>query len=358
MSLRRLAASLGLSPSAVSLALRSSPKIPAPTRARVLAAADRAGYRPNAKLHELMSQLRQSGAPHAEGCFGVISFYDSPTPWDRSRHLRLIYDSMTARAGQLGYRLEPLWLRAPGMTLRRFRGILDARGIQGLLCFGSPELTRTFPAELDHYAVITVGLSIATPLHRVTSHFYSDLARALQKLHDLGYRRPGLVLGKYEDDRSAHAYTSAYYGWCDQAFGAPTVLPVLRIDRLEEAPLLRWQRQHRPDVIVFVHLYDMLDDLRDVLRRNRVRVPEDLGVVAVSQILEGTEFSGMQQNQQLMGAWAVESLVSRIHSGDFGIPENPRIEMVESRWVPGRTLRAAPRSALDAAVGEPLVAVA
>lgn len=342
MSLRRIATSLGLSPSAVSLALRNSPKIPAATRSRVVAAAEASGYRPNARLRELMSQLRQSSTPTQQACFGVISFYDSISPWSRSRHLRSIFASMNERATQLGYRLEPLWLRAPGMTFRRFRGILDARGIQGLLCFGSPDLAQEFPAELDHYAIVTIGLSIATPLHRVTSHFYSDLTRTLQKLHDLGYQRPGLVLGRYEDERSSHAYTSAYYGWCDQTFGTPTLLPVLRINRLEEAPFLEWHGRHRPDVIVFVHLYDMLDDLREILRRNRLRVPEDLGVAVVSQILEGTEFSGMQQNQTLMGAWAVEALVSRIMNHDFGIPENPRIEMVESRWVAGKTLRARP----------------
>lgn len=348
MSLRRIAANLGLSASAVSLALRSSPKIPEVTRVRVLAEAERNGYRPNAKLHELMSQLRHSSTPNREACFGVISLYDSMAPWSRSRHLRAIYDSMVARAGQLGYRLEPLWLRAPGMTLRRFRGILDARGIQGLLSFGSPQVEEQFPAELDHYAIVTVGHSISTPLHRVTSHFYADLTRALNKVWELGYQRPGLILSRYEDDRSSHAYTSAYYGWCDQRLGNPTPMPVLRVDRLEESSFMCWQKTHRPDVVVFVHLYDMLNDLREVLRQNQVRVPHDLGVVAVSQILEGTEFSGMQQNQQLMGAWAVESLVSRINSRDFGIPENPRIEMVESRWVNGKTVRPAEIAAVAA----------
>ena len=43
-----------------------------------------------------------------------------------------------------------------------------------------------------------------------------------------------------------------------------------------------------------------------------------------------------------MGTWAVELLVSRIHNQDFGLPVNPRIEMVESRWIEGRTLRPLP----------------
>lgn len=339
MSLRRIAATLGLSPSAVSLALRNSPKIPPATRERVAAEAKKIGYTPNAKLKELMSQLRHSGSQTSQACFGVISLYDNPRPWEKSRHLTRVYESMSRRAAELGYRLEPLWLKAPGMTIPRFRSILDTRGIQGLISFGSPDLMEPFPQALDHFAIVTQGLSIATPLHRVTSHFYNDLAHTLSRLHDRGYRRPGLVLGYYEEQRSAHAYTSAYLGWCEHTYGNPMPVPVLRTKRVEEKPLVQWIRKHKPDVVIFVHLYDVLDELRQVLSNNGITAPDDLGIVAVSQILEGTPFTGMQQNQSLMGAWAVELLVSRILNQDFGIPTHPRIEMVESNWVEGSTLR-------------------
>ena len=72
-----------------------------------------------------------------------------------------------------------------------------------------------------------------------------------------------------------------------------------------------------------------------------IRVPSDLGVAVLSQILDGSGFSGLQQNQPLMGAWAVELLAARISNRDFGIPANPRIEMVESQWVENRSLRSA-----------------
>jgi len=339
MSVYRIAAALKLSPSTVSLALRRSPKIPAATRARVIAQAEKIGYRPDAKLTEAMSRLRLAGKRTHEACFAVISFYDSPRPWEKSLHLSRIYRSMEQRAGELGYRLEPLWLRAPGMTYRRFRGILDTRGINGLLCFGSPNLLEEFPTELDHYAIVAQGLSIRTPLHRVMSHFFSDLYRTLDRVWAMGYRRPGLVLGLYEERRSAYAYTSAYLGWCEHAFGSPLTIPLLRMNRVEEKPLLSWLKAHEPDVIIFVHLYDVVNEFVQVLQNNGIRVPRDIGVAAVTQILTGSPLSGMEQNQALMGAWAVELLVSRIMNQDFGIPEHPRIELVESRWVDGRTLK-------------------
>jgi DNA-binding LacI/PurR family transcriptional regulator len=246
---------------------------------------------------------------------------------------------MNLRAERLGYRLEPLWLRAPGMTHRRFRSILDARGIEGLLCFGSPNISAEFPWELDHYAIVTVGLSINSHLHRVTSHFFNDLSLVLSRLHERGYRRPGLVLSTFEDDRSAHAYTSAYFGWCERVHGSPLLLPVLRIDRVEERPLLDWMDTNRPDAIVIVHLYHAIEQFQAILRKNGISMPGDVGVAAVSQFLEGTGLSGTQQNQTLIGEWAVELLVSRIMHQDFGIPRIPRIELVESEWVEGSSLR-------------------
>ena len=339
MNLRQLAAIARLSPSAVSLALRDSPKISAATRKRVRQLADKHGYRADAKVVALMMHLRKPRAMRQQACFGVISFYDDPHPWEASLHLTRIYDGMRRRADELGYRLEPVWLRAPGMTYRRVRGVLEARGIEGLLCFGSPELEQEFPAELANYAIVTIGLSIRTPLHRVTSHFYDDTMAVLDRLHRAGYRRPGLVLGRYEEIRGGHAHLSAYLGWCEHMLGPGRALPIHLVDRVEEAPLMEWLRRERPDGVVFVHLYDRLPELRAVLARNRVRVPRDLGVAALSQILEGSGFSGLQQNQPLMGAWAVELLAARISNRDFGFPANPRIEMVGGQWIENRSLR-------------------
>jgi LacI family transcriptional regulator len=339
MNLRHLARLAGLSPSAVSLALRGSPKISAATRKRLRELAQKHGYKPDAKLAALMSGLRRTSSPRQTACFGVISLYPEERPWERNLHLQRIYEGMSHRAAELGYRLDPIWLRAPGMTYRRFRGILDARGIEGLLCFGSPLLEDEFPQELDHYAVVTIGLSIRTSLHRVTNHFYNDTVSALDRLHRLGYRRPGLVMGRYEDSRAAHIHTAAYLGWCDRVLGPGQAVAPLQLDRVEEEPLMDWIKLQRPDALIFVHLYDILHELQAVLKKNRVRIPADLGVAVLTHILEGTPFSGMQQNQPLMGAWAVELLASRIAYRDFGIPRNPRIEMVESEWIDGRTLR-------------------
>lgn len=339
MNVRYIAKLAGVSPSAVSLALRDSPRISAKTKALVLKLARETGYAPDARIADLMRHLRKPRGVRQQACFGVISFYDTLRPWEKSRHLARIYDGMQARAAELGYRLEPLWLRAPGMSYRRFDDILVTRGIDGLLCFGSPEFNQDFPAELGQHAIVTVGLSIRTPLHRVTSHFYNDTLNALNRVHALGYKRPGLVLGTHEDTRSAYAHSAAYLGWCEHVLGPGTALPILRLQGLEEPPFTDWLVRQRPDVLVVVHLPDMVARFRAVLRRLQINVPKRLGVVVLSHEVQGTGFSGLQQNQRLMGAWAVELLVSRIINHDLGIPATPRTEMVESEWIEGDSLQ-------------------
>src|SRR5882672_5217647 len=189
MNLRHLAKLAELSPSAVSLTLRDSPKISTATKKRVRKLAEKVGYRVDAKVVAMMSHLRKPRAVRQAACFGVISFYEQPRPWENSRHLSRIFQGMTRRSDELGYRLEPIWLREPGMTYRRVRDILATRAIEGLLCFGSPNFAEEFPTELGHCATVTVGLSIRTPQHRVTSHFYSDTVNTLNRVHRLGYRR-------------------------------------------------------------------------------------------------------------------------------------------------------------------------
>lgn len=339
MNLRHLARLAQLSPSAVSLAMRGSPKISAATIKRVQQLAQENGYVPDAKIVSMMRSLRKPKSQRQSACFGVISLYPEEHPWSGSRHLRRIYDGMERRAQELGYRLEPIWLRAPGMTYRRFCGILDARAIEGLLCFGSPNLYDDFPAELDHYAIVTQGLSIRTRLHRVTSHFYNDTINVLNRMSSLGYHRLGLVIGHYEDVRSSHAHIAAYLGWHDRKYGFNHAIPPLCMNGVEETPLMYWLDTYKPDGVILVHNSDSLKEFQRVLTKNHLQPPAQFGVAVLSHVLEANGWSGLQQNALTMGAFAVELLAYRIANQDFGFPKNPRIEMVESEWVEGRTLK-------------------
>ncbi|MEO6002003.1 MAG: LacI family DNA-binding transcriptional regulator [Opitutus sp.] len=341
MGVRRIAELAGISIGAVSMALNDSPNVSEETRRRVRKIAKSLNYRPNAKLGEFMSHIRAAAPNKAtDGCIGVMSFHPTPRPWEASVHHTRIYSGMTTRAEELGYRLESLWLRAPGMTHRRFRSILEARGIQGLICFSSPVDGQAFPTDLDRFAIVTISLTIRTPLHRVTTHFFNDTWTILEKLYELGYRRPGLLIGPNDDHCSGHACTSAYFGWCRHRLGFEQPVPPHIVERLDGNEFAHWFGRHRPDSIVLMHGYDKaLPEFNSILRKQGIAVGRDVGVAVGWQILDRAGYSGVQVNQHLMGSWAVELLVNRIMNKDVGIPSNPRVEMIESQWVDGTSLR-------------------
>jgi LacI family transcriptional regulator len=107
MSLRQVAQEAKVSLCTASMALRDHHRISEKTRQRVRAVAKRLGYRADAKIAELMNRACLNRTGQLQACLGVISFYDTATPWKNSQHLQRIYSAMTARAGTLGYRLEP-----------------------------------------------------------------------------------------------------------------------------------------------------------------------------------------------------------------------------------------------------------
>jgi LacI family transcriptional regulator len=117
-------------------------------------------------------------------------------------------------------------------------------------------------------------------------------------------------------------------------------MPVLRLDRVEKKPLLAWLKQHSPDVLVVVHIPEILANLTAIVGRQRLgNVPQKMGMVVLSQVLRGADLSGREENGILMGESTLKLLVSRIMNRDFGIPKHPKIQMVESQWIDGKSLR-------------------
>lgn len=339
MSLRTIAEKAGVSPSTVSLALRGSQKIPQATRERVARIAAQLGYRPNAKVTELMSHVRLSRAGGVTASLGVVSFFAQERPWETSPALRRIHDAMAHRAEELGYRLEPIGLRTPGLTIRRICGILDARGIEGLICLGSPDQREIFPPELDHYAVVAQGWSVAGSLHRVQTHAAGDMARALDAVFALGYRRPALAIGPEENVPGRDAYLGAYLGWCHKKWTRAAPVPILRLGGGSGRDTATWISKHAPDVLIAVHDKPGIIELTVQLQRHGIRWPADVGLAALAPILEGTGLSGMQDNHALLGQWTVEMLVERIHHHELGMPAIPRLQLVEGQWLKGGSLR-------------------
>lgn len=104
-TMRDLAAHLGLYSSTVSRALRNDSRITEDVRQQVQKAAQKLGYKRDAKLGELMLHLRLT---KHRGYQGTLAWITNLAPADA--HMKALIDQFSPhaekRASQLGYKLE------------------------------------------------------------------------------------------------------------------------------------------------------------------------------------------------------------------------------------------------------------
>jgi DNA-binding LacI/PurR family transcriptional regulator len=338
-SIRSIATKLGVSRTAVSLALRDSPRISEPLRRKIKQAAAKSGYIPNARLQSMMRELRQSVDPSFREHLAMLSLFpDAAPPWKGWQHLRIVADAARTRAHSLGYSLDWFWLKEPGMTPKRLRGILETRGIQGIFSLGALDPDEAWPAELAGFAVTTFAMSISTPLHRVASHFHCEAMALFARLKQDGYQRPGLVMLRSGERRTSYMYPGAFLVF-QQRFLQPPHAPILTLDEFNEGALRQWLHQYQPDVIVFHPPDPFVEPWESFAKAEGLRVPRDIGVAFLGGYDQSRGYSGCYQDLPRMGACAIEMLIGRVQLRDFSLPLHPKTEFVEGCWVQGWSTR-------------------
>lgn len=329
---------------AVSLALRNHHSVSKKRRAEIRAVAKRLNYSPDPALSALAA-YRQTHYPKPTPTpIAWVSNYPTRNFWNHPNHY--VHDyflGATQRAKEIGYHLEHFWLGEPGMTPQRFSKILYSRGISGILL--TPQHTDFTQLDLDwdKFCAVTFGYSLLRPrLHMTTSNHYRSMGMVMRKLRSLGYRRIGLTLYSVHDTRVIHSHYAAYL------MEMLTVPPKDQIPALFEgdyskdieAEKLKWFRTHRPEVIIS----SIGTGLDGVLRSENLRCPEDVGLVSLGtseRRTDGTHrtFSGTDENLETTGVAAVDLLVTLMHRNERGVPTTPRTVLIDSKWVPGTTLR-------------------
>jgi hypothetical protein len=98
--------------------------------------------------------------------------------------------------------------------------------------------------------------------------------------------------------------------------------------------LKTWIKKNRPDAII-----TDLSELSDLLKELRIKVPQDVGLAALS-VLDGKADAGINQNPVEIGRAAAETLISSINHNHRGIPQFRRHILVEGFWTDGKTLPA------------------
>jgi DNA-binding LacI/PurR family transcriptional regulator len=326
--MREVAAQAGVSRSAVSLALQGHPSIPVATRERVLTAARGLGYRKNPLVAALMSARRtRSNSADLRTTLAFLTCHFPPDTWRQAGPISRFHAAASARAAELGFRLDEFSLGGRVMRPERLAALLKARGIHGLLVAPLPGEQTRLDFDVSEFAAIGLGLSVKEPgIDRVADDHFQSAQLAFNQALALGYSRIGLAVPADTSRRLEHRWWSGTLV-AQQQLPSRARVPALMPETREALPRLLndWIARHRVDAVVFA--------LRD--EQQLARVPAHVGLVSLSVPDESGRVAGIRQNERQVGEEAIELLVAKLHRWRTGASAASRLLFVPGTWSDG-----------------------
>jgi DNA-binding LacI/PurR family transcriptional regulator len=339
VTLKQVAARADVHVSTAWRALKNDTYVEPAKRARIRAIAKELGYAPDPMLTALSNYRRKRQPAAFQSTLAWINNFPDRREGRELGNIAGYHEGALHHATQMGFKLEELWLAEPGMTPRRAREVLLARGIRGLVFPPQPLSGTELALDVEPFASVAIGYSLATPrLHVVGNHQHNATLRALRELAKLGHVRIGMVAATETLRRANHSFESPYH-FFQAVQDEPQRVPLFSIEGRDDPrniasareAFLTWFKRHRPTAIV-----SHVGEIRAWLEAAGRSVPGDVSLATLSRVFD-KDWSGIDQQEVEIGRRAVELLVSLFHSGERGAPATPLRLLVEGRWIEGET---------------------
>jgi LacI family transcriptional regulator len=335
VSMSDVARRAGVSKNTVSLALRSDPQIPATTRARIARIASRMGYRRNPVVGELMARLHAGGSRRFQSTLALINAHSDPQAFTDHPTIPLYVKGCRRRANELGYRLDDFWMHDPTGSARRLMQIFHARGIAGGIIVGLMKENRIpepFLPVIEALPFVVTGVRTRDPaLSFACVDHHMVALRAFEKVLELGYKRPGLVLDREIDALVDYRFSAGYHTAQQSVPAQRRLRPFFDVSgaRANGRVFREWLQREKPDVI-----FTLYNEVREWVEREGRGVPEDIALVQYEWRENKPEWPGMNQHNDLSGQAAVDMLVGMLHRGERGPPPFPLATLIGPSWAP------------------------
>lgn len=331
-----IARALKLNQSTVSRALKGDVRIPERLRKRVKTAAARMGYAENPFVKALMSQVRAKRKISERGVIAFVVESFTRTKWKSFPPLTRYHEGASRRAGELGYRLEPFFLKEDCLSVPMLESILLARGIRGLMFAHTWQGEASELGKLRHCACVTTGWNIEQQEFDLVANDYScNMIIAYEQLARLGYSRVGVALNPYTMHLRAIRWIPGFLE-CQEYLPRNRRIPYfVRNLSPKESPerFHRWLKRWQPDVLLTADLH-----LHQWLELVSIKAPDDIGLAALGS-LPGPDWSGIEEDESALGARVVEQVTTKLERGEFGPSLQPTVTLIPGHWAAGKTLR-------------------
>jgi LacI family transcriptional regulator len=305
------------------------------TAERIRKVAEAAGYRINPLAGAVMSELRRSSSNTFRGVIALLVLDEPGRPAYANKFYHEITHGAMESAKKLGFKTESLTSSGKtGVSMSRLNQILDSRGIQGVVIlpvYGDPDFSGL---DWTRFAGVYTDYSIRKPaLHSICPDHYRSLVRALQKLHERGYKRPGLFMHRHTDERLLGRWQGAFLAF-QNSITEKRPVPPLVADEINVDNFKKWFARHNPDVVIG-HQSEAIEWMQAC----GARVPQTHGFFCLNMLRQHVPCAGLEQRTALIGARAVESVVAMLHRNERGIPEISSLTTIPSRWMDGPTVK-------------------
>jgi LacI family transcriptional regulator len=333
-TLKDVAARCGFSASTVSYALRDNPRIPEETRTRIKSVAAELGYQRDAHLGQLMAHLK-SRRQQVQACpIAWINSAPNPLHWRETPWAREFYDSALQRAREQGFAMNEIWVHDQGLPHSRLDEVLKARGMRGLILstplqgqewtHGSTGMrtpssswTTGSPASFDHvYALYW----------QICAWHWNRSSCAVTPPEALAERG-----GRLLDRLRLHIRMPR------QNRLRPDLEPILT-PPARDSPASRSRPGWRSSGPMWSSPHPTLGGL---LRELGLRIPEDLGYLAMYVLNDDSLWSGVSQLHQQQSVIAVDRLAGLLQMNTVG--RRPTAAHTDPRTVARRHDVAEPR---------------
>lgn len=321
----------------VSLALRNDPRLPAETRARISALAEKMGYRPDPMLSALNFYRASRDNVKTPPSMAIVM---------RSRVGRLAtacYAENQFEKGarqactRMGYRLvvfEVGGAPAEGMRLSR---ILRSRGIGGVILASLDTTIPKLDVDWDHFSALCIeSQHLGLSLHTVANNQSGITRMAVRRVGELGYRRIGLAVGEVEEAALGNPFAA---GYLVEVHGRKelTMIPPHFLRNGPTATIVRelgaWVRRHRIDAVL-----SNWSTMLEKLEAAGFRIPQQLGLATLDHNPHKGAAAGMRQSHELVGDRAVEALALLMKTNQKGQINLPNTTLVDGFWQDGPEL--------------------